>query len=113
MSNLASQDPSAAVYRIDKFVVPSASLPAFIEKIREIQDIVRELPGCTRDLLLTQTGGPAEFNIVRLIEWSSAQAVESAVPKMTQTFKAMGFDPNAFFVQQLGARADMGFYQAL
>jgi hypothetical protein len=52
---------SAAVFRVDKFIVPSASLPAFMARMKEIQQMVRALPGCRRDLLLQQTGGAGEL----------------------------------------------------
>ena len=104
---------SAAVFRVDKFIVPSASLPAFMARMKEIQQMVRALPGCRRDLLLQQTGGAGEFNVVRLIEWASAEAVTSALATMQQRFKDEGFDPTAFFIQQLGARTDFGLYQVV
>jgi hypothetical protein len=41
-------DLAATVFRVDKFVVPAASLPAFFAKMREIQQVVRQMPGCRR-----------------------------------------------------------------
>jgi hypothetical protein len=104
---------AAAVFRVDKFIVPSASLPAFMARMKEIQQMVRALPGCRRDLLLQQTGGAGEFNVVRLIEWASTEAVTSALATMRQRFKDEGFDPTAFFVKQLGAKTDFGLYQVV
>ena len=102
---------AAAVFRVDKFIVPGASLPAFMARMKEIQQMVRALPGCRRDLLLQQTGGAGEFNVVRIIEWASTEAVDSALATMQQRFKDEGFDPTAFFVKQLGAKTDFGLYQ--
>lgn len=104
---------AATVFRVDKFVVPSTSLPAFMARMKEIQQMVRELPGCRRDLLLQQTGGAGEFNVVRIIEWASTEAVTSALATMQQRFKDEGFDPTAFFVRQLGAKTDFGLYQVV
>jgi hypothetical protein len=106
-------DLAAAVFRVDKFIVLSASLPAFMARMREIQQVVRQMPGCRRDLLLQQTGGAGEFNVVRLIEWASAEAVESALAEMQKRFKEEGFDPTAFFVKQLGAKTDFGLYRVV
>ena len=102
---------AAAVFRVDKFIVPSPSLPTFMARMKEIQQMVRELPGCRRDLLLQQTGGAGEFNVVRIIEWASTEAVTSALATMQQRFKDEGFDPTAFFVKQLGAKTDFGLYR--
>jgi hypothetical protein len=104
---------AAAVFRVDKFIVPPASLPAFMARMREIQQMVRELPGCRRDLLLQQTAGAGEFNVVRIIEWASEAAVKSALVVMQQRFKDEGFDPTAFFVHQLGAKTDFGLYRVV
>jgi hypothetical protein len=104
---------AAAVFRVDKFIVPSASLPAFMARMKEIQQMVRELPGCRRDLLLQQTGGAGEFNVVRIIEWASTEAIEAALATMQRRFKEEGFDPTAFFVKQLGAKTDFGLYRVV
>lgn len=109
MPNESSASTSAPVFRVDKFVVPAEALPTFIEQMQHIQRAVRSLPGCQRDLLLTQTGGAGEFNVVRMIEWASAQAVAAAVEVMQKKFADEGFDPAAF-VQRLGVRADLGLY---
>ena len=66
------------------------------------------LPGCRRDLLLTQTAAACEFNVMRWIEWSDARAIADAPVAMRKRFAGEGFDPTAFFMQKLGARADMG-----
>ena len=111
MANDASKPPPIPVFRVDKFIVPTDALPAFIERMQHIQQSVRALPGCRRDLLLTQTGGAGEFNVLRWIEWTDVQAIADAQAVMQKQFAEEGFDPTAFFVQKLGARADMGLYR--
>lgn len=111
--DLVNDEVAAAVFRVDKFAVPAASLPAFFAKMREIQQVVRQMPGCRRDLLLQQSGGAGEFNVVRIIEWADALSVEAALAAMQKRFKDEGFDPTAYFVRQLGARTDFGLYRAV
>ena len=111
MTNDASKPPPTPVFRVDKFVVPADALPAFIERMQHIQRSVRALPGCRRDLLLTQSGGAGEFNVVRWIEWADAQAIADAQLVIQKQFAEEGFDPTQFFVQELGARADLGLYR--
>lgn len=106
-------DLATAVFRVDKFVVPTASLPAFIAKMHEIQQVVRQMPGCRRDLLLQQSSGAGEFNVVRIIEWADTASVEAALASMQKRFKEERFDPTAFFVRQLGARTDFGMYRVV
>ena len=110
VSITTSSPASAPVFRIDKFVVPTAALPAFLEKMRQIHHTVRALPGCVRDSVLTQTGGTGLFNVVHLVEWVNAEAVAAAQVVMQRQFALEGFNPNAFFVGELGAQADLGLY---
>jgi hypothetical protein len=109
----APGDRAAPVFRVDKFVVPTASLLAFIAKMHQIQAVVRQMPGCVRDLLLQQSSGAGEFNVVRIIEWADAASVETALAAMQKRFKEEGFDPTAFFVRELGARTDFGMYRVV
>lgn len=101
---------SIPVFRIDKFAVPADALPAFLEKMLHVQRAVRVLPGCIRDLVLTQTGGAGKFNVVHLVEWVNTDAVTAAQAVMHKQFAEEGFDPAAFFVRELGAQADLGQY---
>lgn len=109
MSSRPSSNPSAPVFRIDKFVVPTNTLPAFIEQVRRTQQTLGALPGCRQNLVLTQTGGPGEFNVMTLVEWENAQAIAAATAAMQMKYAEEGFDPSAF-MQTLGVRADIGLY---
>lgn len=112
-TDASASDLATAVFRVDKFIVPTDSLPAFVAKMHEIQQVVRQMPGCQRDLLLQQSSGAGEFNVVRIIEWADTASVEAALASMQKRFKEEGFDPTAFFVRQLGARTDFGMYRVV
>jgi heme-degrading monooxygenase HmoA len=105
----ASAGASASVFRIDKFVVPADALPAFIERVHRIQRTLDALPGCQQNLVLTQTGGTGEFNVVTVLEWVSAEAMVAAKAAVQKKYAEEGFDPTSF-MQRLGVRADMGLY---
>lgn len=109
MSNASPTNPSNPVFRIDKFVVPTDVLPSFVAQMQRVQQTLRTLPGCLRNHVLTQTGGPGEFNVITLVEWASEQAVAAAQVVVKKKFAQEGFDPVGF-VQQNGVRADMGLY---
>ena len=101
---------SSSVFRVDKFVVPAASLDAFIAGMHYVHAILADLPGSLQRHILTQTGGDGEFNVVTFLEWSDAEAVEAAVAQVQTRFTEDGFDPKKM-VAELGIRADQGFYQ--
>jgi spore maturation protein SpmB len=107
MSNGSSA--SSSVFRVDKFVAPADALPAFLERVHRIQGMLDTLPGCKQNLVLTQTGGPGEFNVVTLVEWASTPAMDAAKAIVQKKYAKEGFDP-ASFMQRLGVRVDMGLY---
>ena len=99
---------SSSVFRIDKFVVPAASLDTFIARMHYVHAILVDLPGSLQRHLLTQTGGDGEFNVVNFLEWSYADAVTAAVAHVQKRFAEDGFDPKKM-IAELGIRADQGF----
>jgi hypothetical protein len=103
---------NAPLFRIDKFVVPAASLPEFLRRIRRTHDILDTLPGCLRNLILTQCGGPGEFNVVTLAEWADHVAVTNAASAIERQFQEERFDRKAF-IERLGVRADLALYQPI
>ncbi len=109
MPDVSSPRTSASVFRIDKFVVPSQSLPAFVERIRHVQRMLETLPGCLQKHVLTQTGDASEFDVVTVVEWASADAVASAQAVMQKQLASEGFDLQAFR-KKLGVRGDSGLY---
>jgi quinol monooxygenase YgiN len=101
---------AASIHRIDKFVVPPEAVPAFVAQMQHIQQTLRRQPGCLRQLVLTQSGGSGEFNVLTLVEWESREAIAAAQQIVQKQFAEEGFDPAAF-TRSLGVRADLGFYE--
>ena len=109
MPNESSTSTNASVFRVDKFVVPAGALPTFIEQLHRIQRMLNSVPGCRQNLVLTQTGGAGEFNVVTVVEWASVQAMVAAKADVQKKYAEEGFDPPSF-MRRLGVRADMGDY---
>jgi heme-degrading monooxygenase HmoA len=97
------------VFRVDRFTVPAAAMPAFIQALRHIQQILGGQPGCRQNLVLARDGGPGEFNLVTLVEWASADALAAARAAVQAQYAKEGFSPAAL-MRELGVRADMGVY---
>jgi heme-degrading monooxygenase HmoA len=110
MSSDSSSPASTSVFRIDKFVVPSQSISAFVERIHHVQRMLGEQPGCLQKHVLTQTGDSSEFDVVTVVEWASADAVAAAQAVMQQQLASEGFDIQAFS-KKLGVRGDSGMYR--
>ncbi|MFJ9452386.1 antibiotic biosynthesis monooxygenase [Herbaspirillum sp. NPDC101397] len=106
----STSSKSAAVYRVDKFVVPAASLEAFMTRLRYVHAILVDLPGSAQRHILSQIGGDGEFNVVTFLEWADIDAMTAAVAHVQKRFAEDDFDPKKM-VADLGIRADQGFYQ--
>ncbi|MDQ1924595.1 antibiotic biosynthesis monooxygenase [Massilia pseudoviolaceinigra] len=111
MARNTVRNPSDGVFRIDKFVVPEASLTAFVEQMRQIQAMFERLPGWRQKHLLTQYAGTGEFNVVTMVEWKTAAAMAVAQEIVQQQFTQEGIAP-AQVLERLGVRSDRGFYIA-
>lgn len=111
MPGESSAPASTSVFRIDKFVVPSQSISAFVERIHHIQRTLGGLPGCLQKHVLTQEGDSSEFDVVTVVEWASADAVAAAQAGVQKQLASEGFDLLAFR-KKLGVRGDSGFYRA-
>jgi heme-degrading monooxygenase HmoA len=102
---------TTSVFRVDKFAVPPDALPAFLERVRHIDRLLAKEPGCKQHLVLTQTQGPGEFNVVTIVEWADAAAMAAARAAMQVHYAREGFDPPSF-MKSLGVRGDLSVYSA-
>lgn len=100
---------STSLFRVDKFAVPVASLSAFLERVHNVDRLLARQPGCRQNIVLTQTEGPGEFNVVTIVEWASAEAMARAKAAMQAHYASEGFDPPVF-MKSLGVRGDLSVY---
>jgi len=109
---MTGSDDTGHVYRVDKFLVPEPAREEFLARVRQTHEVLRTMPGFVRDLLLDQSSGPGELNIVTVVEWESAACVEEAKTAVAALRSKSDFDPQAMFAR-LGIRADLGEYRRL
>lgn len=107
---MSAATPNNALYRIDKFAVPTASLGEFAALVGRTHEILQRQEGFVRDLVLEQISGPGEFNIVTLVEWADERSYQAAVGAIARFHEEIGFDRRAT-VNRLGVRADLGLYR--
>lgn len=99
-----------SVFRIDKFAVPAAVMPDFLPRLRRIDGLLAQQPGCLQNLVLVASDASAEFNVLTLVEWADAEAMATARTAVQAQYAKEGFDPAAF-MRQLGVRADLGSFE--
>jgi heme-degrading monooxygenase HmoA len=101
-----------AIYRVDKFVVPSGAREEFLEKVRRTHALLQAQPGFLQDFVLEQSSGPGEFNFVTMVEWASQEAVENARAAVVKLHREMNFTPQEVFAR-LDIKADLANYKRL
>jgi heme-degrading monooxygenase HmoA len=98
-----------SIFRIDKFEVPDGARDEFLGRVRLIQSRLDAFEGCRQNLVLEQVGGPGRFNIVTIVEWATAEAMESARAAIAERYAAEGFAPDEFMAR-LGVIPDLANY---
>jgi len=96
-------------FRVDRFVVPQPALAQFMTRLRETQRRLDELAGCRQNLVLSKPGAGGTVDVVTIVEWADATAMQAARVAMQARYEREGFDP-AGFMRELGVEADMGAY---
>ena len=71
MDQLNQQFANAAVFRVDKFVVPAEAREEILRKVRATHELLRVQQGFVQDFVLEQFSGPGEFNLVTIVEWEN------------------------------------------
>jgi putative NADH-flavin reductase/heme-degrading monooxygenase HmoA len=107
-ASAGSQKPQH-LFRIDKFKVPAAVRDEFLERVRLINQFLRVQRGFVQDAIFEQVGGPGSFNLITLVEWESAEAIEAAKKAAAARYAETGFNPQEF-VARLGIEADLAVY---
>lgn len=100
------------IYKVDKFVVPSSAKEAFLNKVHETHNRLKEQPGFVRDFILEKSEGPGEFNLVTLVEWENSEAIEKAKQVIKEGNRKSGFDPQEF-QKSLGITSDIADYRKI
>ncbi len=104
--------PNEPFFRIDKFMVPTASRDRFTDQLKQTHDALDALTGCEENMIFEQSEGPGQFNIVTFVKWRDRACYEEA-RKAAQEHQALsGFDPAAFMAD-LGVVPDLGNYTCL
>ena len=99
-------------FRVDKFSVPAASRPRFIERLRRTHDALDEAPGCEQNMILEQIEGTGRFNIVTFVRWRNRACYDEARTAAKERQDRSGFNPQVF-MDELCVVSDLGNYACL
>lgn len=100
------------VFRVDRFNVPREARDEFLRRIRNTHKLLATQRGFVRDVLLEQSAGPEEINVVTMAEWESQDDIERAREAVAELHRQLGFDPREMF-GRLRIRAELGNYRPL
>ncbi|WNZ26788.1 antibiotic biosynthesis monooxygenase [Leptolyngbya sp. NK1-12] len=98
------------IYRVYKFVVPNQAREEFLTQVKKTHQLLKAQPGFIQDFLLEQPADTEEFNVITIVEWRDAKAIEDARAAVMTMHKNTGFNPQEMFAR-LGIKADLGNYK--
>lgn len=103
---------TTSVFKVDKFVVPAASINTFVEKLAETHSFLDDMEGCLQNLILTRENGLPSYSVVTIVEWRDQACFDHAKSLAAERHRANGFDP-ATMIDALGIHADLGNYRVV
>lgn len=106
----ARQPQPGEVSFIDRFIVPTASLKEFMERVSINRKLINTLPGFIQDHAYERTieNGDTEFITVAI--WASREALDHARETVQAAYQREGFHPAAM-VERLGITMNRGIYK--
>lgn len=110
----SSSGSARPVFKIDRFSVPEAAVEDFSRRLRQIQQVLSEQPGCRQNLVLEGLGNAQDGrrDVATVVEWESEDAFAAARAAVRKRYAAEGFDPAAF-MRRLNVAASMGEFRAV
>ncbi len=96
----ASPNGDAAVYFVDKFIVPASSIDEFTRQMQYNRDFIKRLPGFIRDNVLVRDVDNGDVVLITIAEWRSQQDLDHAKVSVQEEYRRVKFNP-AEFLQRL------------
>lgn len=111
MSSNAQAGVVAPLYRINKFVVPTAARAEFVELVGKTLAVIRSQDGYVKDLFLEQHAGPGKFNFVTMIEFVSEEFAPKVAAAIGEFDRSLNLD-RAALMEKLGIQTDSASYKS-
>lgn len=111
MSSHAKADVVTPLYRINKFVVPTAARAQFVELVEKTLEVIRSQDGYVKDLFLEQQAGPGKFNFVTMIEFASEAFAPKVAAAIGEFDRSLNLD-RAALMEKLGVQTDSASYKS-
>ncbi|UYQ94327.1 hypothetical protein MKQ68_04380 [Chitinophaga horti] len=109
---MENQDTTNMVCFIDKFIVPKASVTAFIKQVEINRRFIAQLPGYIRGEAFESSDSESNVTIITIAVWQNQQLLDDAKLSVQQEFKRLGFDPVPFY-QRLQVQVERKIFYPL
>ena len=83
-----------------------------MDAVARTHELLGQQPGLMQNIVLEQTSGTGEFNIVTFVEWDSQESFDQAKAEMAKKFARMNFNPQNE-ISRLGVKADLANYRCV
>lgn len=109
---MQSDANESSVFRIDRFVVPTAAEAEFLHAVAMTNTVFDGMDGCLQRHVLKQDGAAGENVYITIVEWESSAAIQKAREAAALKHKEMNLHPQELF-QRLQIKAELGNYVPL
>lgn len=108
-ADIATAPVNEQVQFIDKFLVPSAGIAAFKQRVAVNRQFIKTLPGFISDAAYEHFDEQGNLVFITIAQWENKAAVASAREQVQAEYKRSGFDMPAM-MKRLGISMDRGLY---
>lgn len=108
-ADIATVPVQEQVQFIDKFLVPSAGIAEFKQRVAANRRFIKTLPGFIADAAYEYFDEQHNLVYVTIAQWENKAAVASAKEQVAAEYKRTGFDMPAM-IKRLGISMDRGVY---
>lgn len=108
-ADIATAPVNEQVQFIDRFLVPSAGIAEFKQRVAVNRRFIKTLPGFISDAAYEYIDEQGNLVFVTIAQWQNKAAVASAREQVQAEYKRSGFDMPAM-MKRLGISMDRGLY---
>ncbi|RBL93054.1 ester cyclase [Chitinophaga flava] len=109
-ADITSTNKRNQVYFIDKFIVPSAAISEFTQKMNYNRTFIQKLEGFMGDKVFQHQEPNGQYSVITVATWKNQECLDNAKTQVQAEYKRIGFNPAGFY-QQLHIQMERGIYQ--
>ncbi len=91
------ENQSNSIYFVDRFTMPKASLPEFLERMEMNRSFIRNLEGFVRDEKMIKDEQNGNITVMTVAVWENQRALDNAKLLVQEHYQKIGFNPKELY----------------